>query len=63
MELDTYYKLISSEQAARKYLSRKCRKNGHRFCPRCNWPMSDTDVPVATIRFTTSRAAGLITVV
>jgi len=35
MDLDTYYKLISSEQAARKYLSRKCRKNGHRFCPRC----------------------------
>lgn len=35
MDLDTYYRLISSEKAARKYLSRKCRKNGHRFCPRC----------------------------
>ena len=35
MDLDTYYKLITSEQAARKYLSKKCRKNGHRFCPRC----------------------------
>jgi transposase len=35
MDLDTYYKLVSGEQAARKYLSKKCRKNGHRFCPRC----------------------------
>jgi len=35
MDLDTYYKLISSETAAFKYLSKKCRKNGHRFCPRC----------------------------
>ena len=35
MELNTYYKLISSEENARKYLSKKCRKNGHRFCPRC----------------------------
>src|SRR5512136_356312 len=35
MDLDTYYKLISSELTAHKYLSRKCRKNGHRFCPRC----------------------------
>ena len=35
MDLKAYYKLISSERTARKYLSRKCRKNGHRFCPRC----------------------------
>jgi len=35
MDLKAYYKLISSERAARKYLSRKCRRNGHRFCPRC----------------------------
>ena len=35
MDLKAYYKLISSEQAAHKYLSKKCRKNGHRFCPRC----------------------------
>ncbi len=35
MELNTYYRLISSEDSARKYLSKKCRKNGHRFCPRC----------------------------
>ena len=36
MELDHYYKVISSESRAKKYLSKKCLKNGHRFCPRCN---------------------------
>ena len=36
MELNRYYKLISSESRAEKYLSKKCLKNGHRFCPRCN---------------------------
>jgi transposase len=35
MDLDSYHKLISSETAALRYLSKKCRKNGHRFCPRC----------------------------
>ena len=28
--------LIGSESKARKYLSKKCLKNGHRFCPRCH---------------------------
>ena len=36
MELNRYYKIISSESRAKKYLSKKCLKNGHRFCPRCN---------------------------
>jgi transposase len=36
MDLNRYYKLIQSENSAYKYLSKKCRKNGHRFCPRCN---------------------------
>lgn len=36
MDLKTYYKLVYSEKAARKYLTKKCLKNGHRFCPRCN---------------------------
>jgi transposase len=36
MELNLYYKLVSSEAEAHKYLSKKCLKNGHRFCPRCN---------------------------
>jgi transposase len=35
MDIDSYHKLISSERAALRYLSKKCRKNGHRFCPRC----------------------------
>ena len=35
MELTTYYSIISSESKARRYLSKKCLKNGHRFCPRC----------------------------
>jgi transposase len=36
MELSTYYELISNERNAKRYLSKKCLKNGHRFCPRCN---------------------------
>jgi len=35
MELTRYYELINSEQRAKNYLSKKCLKNGHRFCPRC----------------------------
>ena len=35
MELEAYYKLISCERKAYKYLSKKCLKNGHRICPRC----------------------------
>src|SRR5210317_1354794 len=36
MDIDTYHKLIYSEKRAYNYLSKKCLKNGHRFCPRCN---------------------------
>jgi len=36
MDLNTYYKLVSSEAKAKKYLSKKCLKNRHRICPRCN---------------------------
>ena len=36
MELTDYYHLVSSEQQARRYLTRKCLKNGRRMCPRCN---------------------------
>ena len=36
MDLNRYHTLISSESRANKYLSKKCLKNGHRFCPRCN---------------------------
>ena len=36
MDLKAYYKLVYSEKVARKYLTKKCLKNGHRFCPRCN---------------------------
>jgi len=36
MDLNIYHKLIKSEISAHNYLSKKCRKNGHRFCPRCN---------------------------
>jgi transposase len=35
MDIDSYHKLISSERTAFRYLSKKCRKNGHRSCPRC----------------------------
>ena len=35
MDLTIYYDLISSESKAFRYLSRKCLKNRHRFCPRC----------------------------
>jgi len=36
MDLTTYYKVISSESKAKNYLSKKCLKNGHKICPRCN---------------------------
>jgi transposase len=36
MDLRAYHHLISSERKAKNYLSKKCLKNGHRFCPRCN---------------------------
>src|SRR5512139_2470745 len=35
MDIDAYQKLISNDRSACRYLSKKCRKNGHRFCPRC----------------------------
>ncbi|MEK6194321.1 MAG: IS1595 family transposase [Deltaproteobacteria bacterium] len=35
MDLNAYYKVIYSEKKARKYLTKRCRKNGRRFCPRC----------------------------
>jgi transposase len=35
MDLSRYHQLISSESRAKNYLSKKCLKNGHRFCPRC----------------------------
>ena len=37
MQLTDFYYLITSEQRARRYLSKKCLKNGHRFCPRCKY--------------------------
>jgi len=36
MDLGTFHKIIHSEKRAKKYLSKKCLKNGHRFCPQCN---------------------------
>jgi transposase len=36
MDLTAYYDIISSETKAYRYLSKKCLKNGHRICPRCN---------------------------
>ena len=35
MDLNRYHKLVRSESRAKKYLPKKCLKNGHRFCPRC----------------------------
>ena len=35
MDLDTYHKMVNNENSSRKYLTKKCRKNGRRFCPRC----------------------------
>ena len=36
MDLNVYHKLIYREISARKYFTKKCRKNGRRFCPRCD---------------------------
>ena len=35
MDLNIYHKLVYSEIRARKYFTKRCRKNGRRFCPRC----------------------------
>ena len=35
MDISIYYDLVSHENKAFKYLSKKCLKNGHRICPRC----------------------------
>lgn len=35
MDLTNYFTIVKNEQSAYKYLSKKCLKNGHRFCPRC----------------------------
>ena len=35
MDITDYYNLVSSEEKARRYLSKKCLKNGRRVCPRC----------------------------
>lgn len=44
MELTTYESIIKNEESALRYLSNKCRKNGHRFCPKCTsrklWKLS-----------------------
>ena len=35
MDLSTYERVIKDESTARRFMSRFCLKNGHRFCPRC----------------------------
>jgi len=35
MDLSTYENIIKSESSARRFVSKFCLKNGHRFCPRC----------------------------
>jgi transposase len=35
MDLTSYFIIVKNEQSTYKYLSKKCLKNGHRFCPRC----------------------------
>jgi transposase len=36
MDLNTYYKIVYDEKRARKFFTKKCLKNGRRFCPRCH---------------------------
>ena len=36
MDLTTYYKIVYDEKRARKFFTKKCLKNGRRFCPRCH---------------------------
>lgn len=35
MELTIYESIVKSEESAYLYLSKKCRKNGRRICPKC----------------------------
>jgi len=45
MELTRYETIVKKEETAFRYLSKKCRKNGHRICPKCTsrklWKLGD----------------------
>jgi len=62
MELKAYEKIVSDENRARKYVSEKCRKNGHRFCPRCLcrklYNLGDGRRRCSKCRYTFSEFAG-----
>ena len=66
MELNTYCRLISSEESVRKYLSKNAGKMDIDFAPNVgsesstSWPIIDIGVPAISIRFTISRDAGSI---
>lgn len=36
MDINTYYKVVYDEKRARKFFTKKCLKNGRRFCPCCH---------------------------
>ncbi len=56
MDLTAYYNLVSKEHRARRYLTKKCLKNGRRVCPRCNakklYRLSDDRRRCARCRYT-----------
>ena len=62
MELTTYESINKSEDTALKYLSKKCQKNGHRFCPKCTnrklWKLDDGRRRCSRCRYTFTDFSG-----
>ena len=56
MDITNYYNLVSGENRARKYLAKKCLKNGRRFCPKCGgkklYKLSDDRRRCSVCRYT-----------
>jgi transposase len=62
MELTTYESIIKNDASAIKYLSKKCLKNGHRICPRCNsrklWKLNNGKRRCSKCRYTFNDFSG-----
>ena len=62
MELTTYESIVKNDVSAIKYLSKKCLKNGHRICPRCNsrklWKLNNGKRRCSKCRYTFNDFSG-----
>jgi len=62
MELTNYETIVKNEDSAFRYLSKKCRKNGHRFCPKCTnrklWKLGSGKRRCSRCRYTFDELSG-----